>query len=104
MVYAKVSLKVFSPPSYKREIWHYNRAQVNLIKRSIQHFDWEAAFEGRRVEDQVELFNNTLLNIFRNFIPHETKKCSHKDPPWMNKEIKSALRRKNRLYKKYISG
>ena len=104
MVYAKVSLKVFSPPSYKREIWHYNRAQVNLIKRSIQHFDWEAAFEGRCVEDQVELSNNTLLNIFKNFIPHETKKCSHKDPPWMNKEIKSALRRKNRLYKKYISG
>ena len=95
MVYAKVSLKVFSPPSYKREIWHYNRAQVNLIKGSIQHFDWE---------DQVELFDNTLLNIFRNFIPDKTKKCSHKDPPWMNKEIKSALRRKNRLYKKYISG
>ena len=53
------------------------------------------------INDQVELFNNTLLNIFRNFIPHETIKCSSKDPPWMSKEIISALRPKNRVYKKY---
>ena len=46
----------------------------------------------------------TLFNIFRNFIPNETIKCNHKDPPWMNNEIKCALLRKNRLYKKYISG
>ena len=45
-----------------------------------------------------------MLNIFRNFIPHETIKCSNRDPPWLNKEIKNALRHKNRLYKKYISG
>ena len=45
-----------------------------------------------------------MLNIFRNFIPHETIKCSPKDPPWITKEIKIALRRKNRLYRKYISG
>ena len=45
-----------------------------------------------------------MLNIFRNFIPHETIKCSNRDPPWLNKEIKNALRHKNRLYKKCISG
>ena len=56
------------------------------------------------VNDQVEILENTLLNIFRNFIPHEIIKCRPKEPPWMNKKIKSALRNKNRLYKKYISG
>ena len=30
--------------------------------------------------------------------------ASHKDPSWINKEIKSALRYHNRLHKKYISG
>ena len=56
------------------------------------------------INDQVELLENTLLNIFRNFIPHETIECNLKDPPWMNKKIISALKNKNRLYKKYISG
>ena len=100
----KLSLKVYFPPSYKREVWHYNRAQVDLIKKSIETYNWDRAFMNLGINDQVELLENTLLNIFRNFIPHETIKCSHKDPPWMNKKIKSALRNKNRLYKKYISG
>ena len=87
-----------------REIWHYNRAQVDLIKKSIANFNWDRAFVNLSINEQVELLENTLLNIFRNFIPHETTKCNLKDPPWMNKKIKSALKNKNRLYKKYISG
>ena len=104
IVYAKLSLKIHVPPSYKREVWNYNRAQVDLIKRSIVNFDWDKAFRSLSVNEQVELLENTLLNIFRNFIPHESIKVKHKDPPWINKEIKSALRYKNRLHKKYISG
>ena len=62
------------------------------------------AFRNLSANDHVELFENTLLNIFRNYIPHESIKIKHKDPPWINKKIKSVLRYKNRLIKKYISG
>ena len=104
IIYAQISFKIHLPSPYEREVWHYNRAQAHLVKRSIENFNWSRAFEHLSINDQVELFNNTLLNILRNFIPHEKIKCSYKDPPWMNKEIKSALKHKNRLYKKYISG
>ena len=76
IIFAKISFKVFLPPVYEREVWHYNRAQVSLIKRSIENFNWTSAFEGLSVNDQVELFNDSLLNILRNFIPHENVKCS----------------------------
>ena len=104
IVFAKISFKVFTPPSYNREIWHFKDAQIELIKASIANFDWEKAFSGLNLNEQVELFTTTMLNIFRNFIPHETIKCKSKDPPWINKHIKKHLRQKNRLYKKYISG
>ena len=39
-----MSFKINFPPSYKREIWHYNRSQTNLIKRSIENFDWDIEF------------------------------------------------------------
>ena len=104
IIYAKLSLTIHFPPAYKREVWHYNRAQVDLIKRSIEYFDWERSLAGLSINEQVDCLNNCLINIFRNFIPHETVKCSHKDPPWMNSEIKRALRHKNRLYKKFMSG
>ena len=104
IVFAKIAFKVFLPPSYEREIWHYNRANVELINRAIELFDWEKAFLNTCINEQVQLFNETLLNIFRNFIPHETIKCSYKNAAWMNRDIKTALRRKNRLFRKYISG
>ena len=53
--------------------------------------------------EQVDLFTDTLLNIFKNFIPHKNIKCSYSEPPWRTKEITTALRKKNRLHKKYIS-
>ena len=70
-------------------------AKTDLIKRSIEDFDWHNAFRNLNVNDQVECFNTTLLNIFKNFIPHETIKCSSKDLPRMNSKIKSVLRHMN---------
>ena len=104
IIFAKISLKIYFPPPYEREVWHYNLAEAELIKRSVSNFDWKKSFHNQGVNEQVEILNNTLLNIFRNFIPHETVKCKSKDPPWVNKEVKNALRKKNRLYRKYISG
>ena len=36
-----------------------------------------------------------------NFVPNDTKSFVPRDPPWINKPLKSMLNRKNRLYKSY---
>ena len=36
-----------------------------------------------------------------NFIPNEIKRIVPRDPPWITKELKTMLKRKNRLYKNY---
>ena len=36
-----------------------------------------------------------------NFIPNEVKKLVPRDPPWINKELKTKLKQKNRFYKNY---
>ena len=33
------------------------------------------------------------MNIFRNYIPHKTKKTDYKTPEWMNTLIISAIKR-----------
>ena len=38
MTYAKFNLKIYYPPPYEREIWHYGKANVDLIRRSIEEF------------------------------------------------------------------
>jgi hypothetical protein len=102
IIFAKIDFRVYLPPPYKREIWEYHKANVDLIKRSIADFDWQRAFLNLGANDQVQLFTSTLLNIFRNFIPNKIVKYSYKDPPWITSELKTMQRKKNRMYRKYI--
>ena len=48
------------------------------------------------------MFNETILNIFRNYVPNKYITCDDKDPVWMNKKIKSKIKSKNIFYKQYI--
>ena len=50
---------------------------------------------------QVKTFTDTLLNIMSNFIPNETKIFIPRNPPWINKPLKTMLNRKNRLFNNY---
>ena len=53
----------------------------NQINRAITLFDWGNKLSNKSVNELVESFNETLLNIFKNYIPHKKTKCSYKDPP-----------------------
>ena len=70
---SKVNMKIVYPPPYKRLVWDYCNANVEAINSAIESFNWEKAFDGKDIHAQVALFNETLLNIFSNFIPSRTK-------------------------------
>ena len=89
IIYSKLNLKTEYPPPQTCEIWDYNRAETDLINRSIETFDWPKFFLGKDVHEQVILFNKTMLNIFYNFTPNKHVMYDGKDPPWMNDEIKT---------------
>ena len=66
IIYAKISFKIYYSPSYKREVWHYNDAQINSIQSSISNFDWKKAFENLSVNEQVEpLFHRRMRHKIR---------------------------------------
>ena len=87
IIFVKFILFIFHSPPYKRLVWHYQQANTDLIKRAIELFDWEKSLSNLDVNKQVSVFNETIMNIFENFILQETITCNDKDPPWMNKQI-----------------
>ena len=80
-------MKIFYPPPYKRLIWDYRNANVEAINSAIESFNWENAFDGKDIHTQVAFLNETLLNIFSNFIPKRIKTFKGSDPPWMTRDI-----------------
>ena len=98
IIFAKFNLKVYYPPPYERTIFHYSQANVDHIQQAINLFDWENVFLNTDVNAQVFIFSNTVLNILNNYIPHETKICDDRDPPWMTTKIKELISQKIKIY------
>ena len=53
------------------------------------------------VNEKVNLFNKTIKNVIRNYIPHETITCDDRNPLSINKNIKELIHDKNQAYKSY---
>ena len=71
---------------------------LNNLKSNI-HFNWNKAFENLSIDAKVELLNETLLNILRNYIPNKKIKWDYHQPPWMNDNIKRKLKQRTKLIK-----
>ena len=63
MIFAKFKLDIVYPPHYEREIWHYQKVNIDLIKRATNSFDWEKAFSNIHVDEMVCIFIK-LISIY----------------------------------------
>ena len=79
IAFAKFNLKIHYPPPYVREVWHYQKANVDQIREAISEFPWGNSFANISVNEQVQLFTQTIQNIISNYIPHETITCDERN-------------------------
>ena len=63
------------PQLYVREVWHFQKADINLIRRVMNEFNWERTFFNLDIKEMLSVFNTTIKSIMANFIPHETIIC-----------------------------
>ena len=98
ITFAKFNLKIHYPPPYGQEVWHYQKANVDHIREAINEFPWHNHFTNTSVNEQVQLFTQTIQNIISNYIPHETMTCDDRNPPCIDWKIKKLVLHKNRAY------
>ena len=88
-------------PKYSRKFWHFNRAREQSIKAAVSRYPWEISLGKLNPNRQVDILNETILNIMSNFVPNEVKTISPREPEWMNSNIKKLSRKKSKVFKKY---
>ena len=102
MTFCNVNFKIPLPPSYTRKIWDFSRANKDAIRRAINEINWDIFFEGLDINEQVSVLNETLLNIFSNFVPNKIISVRSKDDVWMTAEVKRVLLEKSKIYERYV--
>ena len=66
----------------------FKEADVNAITTAINQVDWKFMFSYKNVQQQLNIFNKTIINIFSNFIPNKLVTFDDKDPPWITEKLK----------------
>ena len=102
ITYAKFNLKIHYPSPYQREIWYYQKANTDQIRKALKQFSWDRSFKNLSVNEMVFLFNRTIKNIFSNYIPHETIICEDRNSPWIKNRVKELIIEQNNTFQCYL--
>ena len=62
----------------------------------------ESSLNNLDVNEQISVFNETIMNIMSNFAPNELITCDDQDPPWMNRHVKNLIAAINDFHKKFV--
>ena len=80
IIYGKINICLPLPLVFTSEVWENSKADVQNIQKAILDFNWRKAFESFSVGSKVDLLNETLLNIFRNYILNKKSNVTIANP------------------------
>ena len=102
VLHASFNLSISYPPPYQRLIWDYKKADCVKIRKALDLINWERLFNNKNINEQVSILNETILNVFSNYVPNKYITIDDKDPAWMNETIKLKIKAKDNMYNKYL--
>ena len=102
IVHGKIHFSVPCPPPYKRKIWDYSHASYANISKFLNNIDWVNIFLNKNVDEMTTCFSERFMLVMSENIPNKIVTCSDKDASWINNEVKSAIRRNSRVYRKWV--
>ena len=87
-----------------RLIWDYKKADSEKIRKALDSVNWERLFNKKDIDARVVvlMYYETILNVFRNYVPNKYITIDDKDPVLMNETVKLKIKTKNNMYNKHI--
>ena len=102
IVHGKISISIPCSPPYNRTLWDFAKSTDQAIRIALSSVEWVSQFDGLDTDQMTELFTNEIYSITSVHIPNKVVKCNDKDRPWMTQELKTAIKRKLRVFGKFI--
>ena len=72
------------PSPYQQLIRDNKKTDSKNIWKVLDLVNWDRLFDQKDINAQVVAFNETILNVFRNYVPNKYITANDKDPVgWM---------------------
>ena len=94
-----LQMKIHKPENFKRHVWVYKNADFNGLNNAIRNFDWDSCFQSDSIDDVLEKWTASFLNLARAYIPNRIVTIRTRDVPWFSNELRKLKREKDRIHK-----
>ena len=94
-----ISFKMYKPPAFQRHIWLYKDADFDGLNQAITNYDWDECFESDDIDDVLNRWTTSFLNLARQFIPNKYVTIRPKDSPWFTSNLRKQKKLKDKLHK-----
>ena len=69
------------------------------MKKNLEYLLWDEMFVDKSLEEAWDTFLKIIRDLIERYVPKKGHKKKHQ--PWVNKEVKDAVRHKNKAWKDY---
>ena len=73
-----------------------------MIKHNLSGINWYEMFDGLDVNQAVNSFTTFFLSVIARHVPNREITCCDRDAPWITDDVKKAIKRKHRVYRRYV--
>ncbi|CAG2244881.1 unnamed protein product [Mytilus edulis] len=102
IIFCKLSLKVSKSRAFQRRVWDYKSADFNSLNTALLNAPFDSAYEiFDDVNDIASYTSDLITSACSEFIPNKIVTIRHRDKPWMSNEVRRAIRKRDRCFKKY---
>lgn len=101
-IFAKCSVSFARQRAFKRHIWNFSEVNISELNKELNEIELISIIENiSHVDDLYSQWFSQVYNIVCKYIHNKTVIIRPRDKPWFNSKIRSAIRKRNRLLKKF---
>lgn len=79
----------------------FNNIKFNDLSEFFRSIDWNSIFIMESIDDQLEFFNENVMELFYLFVPLKTFKTKQMRPVWISFNIIKVMKLRNKAYSKW---
>jgi hypothetical protein len=102
IVSAEFNIQYRRDKVYSREIWSYKHADYEGLNEDLLTIPWTVGFDlFDDINDITDYWQKLFIDASKRKIPNKVIRIRPMDKPWMTGEVKTHIRHRNRLYKRF---
>lgn len=104
-VFIESSLRPMKRKSVNRKVWQYRKADYQNLKKDITDFqqEFEALIPSTSINELWTIFKNKLLLMMKQYIPQKQIRGNKNNKQWIDRTVRSAIRKRDKLFRKQKS-